>query len=155
MKVRDFCSRIVAVAMPSTDLREAARMMREHHVGSLVVIDKSDGATAPIGVITDRDIVVLAVAPGIDPQTLTVRDVMSPEPAVLRDDCGVYEAAETMAATGARRLPVVTEAGVLLGIVSLDDVLRVLSTELAYLVETVNRSSLREIESRPAKIAGA
>lgn len=155
MKVRDFCSRIVAVAMPSTDLREAARMMREHHAGSLVVIDKSKDATAPIGMVTDRDIVMLAVAAGVDPQTLTVGDVMSPEPTVLRDDCGVFEAAETMANTGARRLPVVTQDGALMGIVSLDDIMRVLSTELAYLVETVNRSAQREIESRPAKGAGA
>ena len=150
MKVRQFCSRIVAVAEPSTNLREAARLMREHHVGSLVVIDHAAGATAPIGMVTDRDIVMLAVAAGVDPQMLTVRDVMNPELTVLRDDCGVFEAAETMAATGARRLPVVTEAGALLGIVSLDDVMRVLSTELSYLVATVNRSTEREIESRPA-----
>jgi len=125
-------------------------MMREHHVGSLVVIDHSAGGTAPIGVVTDRDIVMLAVATGVDPKTLTVMDVMNPELTVLRDDCGVFEAAETMANTGARRLPVVTEEGVLLGIVSLDDVMRVLSTELSCLVAAVNRATEHEIEARPA-----
>ncbi len=146
MKVREFCSRVVAVAVPTTDLREAAQMMREHHVGSLIVIDQLTGATKPIGIVTDRDIVVLAVASGVDPKTLTVREVMRPELTVLGDDCGVFEAAETMASTGARRLPVVTKGGDLMGIVSLDDVLRVLSTELSFLVATVNRSTEREIE---------
>lgn len=153
MKVREFCSRVVAVAVPSTDLREAARMMREHHVGSLIVIDQLTGATKPIGIVTDRDIVLLAVAPGVDPQTLTVRDVMRPELSVLPDDAGVFEAAETMAATGARRLPVVTRDGDLIGVVSLDDVMRVLSTELSFLVATVNRSTEREVEMRATETA--
>ncbi len=153
MKVREFCSRVVAVAIPSTDLREAARMMREHHVGSLIVIDQLTGATKPIGIITDRDIVVRAVAPGIDPQTLTVQDVMRPELSVLRDDAGVFEAAETMASNGARRLPVVTRDGDLIGIVSLDDVMRVLATELSFLVATVARSTEREVETRATESA--
>lgn len=153
MKVREFCSRVVAVAVPSTDLREAARMMREHHVGSLIVIDQPTGATKPIGIVTDRDIVVRAVAPGIDPQSLTVQDVMRPELSVLRDDVGVFEASETMASSGARRLPVVTKEGDLIGIVSLDDVMRVLSTELSLLVATVNRSTEREVEAHATESA--
>lgn len=153
MKVREFCSRVVAVAVPSTDLSEAARMMREHHVGSLIVIDRLTGATKPIGIVTDRDIVVRAVAPGIDPKTLTVQDVMRPELSVLTDDADAFEAAETMASSGARRLPVVTAAGDLIGIVSLDDVMRVLSTELSFLVATVNRSTEREVETRATETA--
>ena len=153
MKVREFCSRVVAVAVPSTDLREAAQMMREHHVGSLIVIDQLTGATKPIGIVTDRDIVVRAVAPGIDPRTLTVQDVMRPELSVVRDDAGAFEASETMATTGARRLPVVSKDGDLIGIVSLDDVMRVLSTELSFLVATVNRSTEREVESRAMESA--
>lgn len=155
MKVRQFCSRVVAVAKPSTDLREAARLMREHHVGSLVVIDHPEGSSRPVGVVTDRDIVVAAVAQGVDPQTLRVAEVMNPELKVLDEECGVFEAAETMAATGARRLPVVTRDGSLLGIVSLDDLLRVLSTELSYLVATVQRSTDREIEQRGAEVRAA
>jgi len=151
MKIRDFCSRVVVVAESGTNLREAARMMREHVVGSLIVIDQRGGATRPVGIITDRDILIAVVAQGIDPESLTVKDAMSPELAVLDADAGVFEAAETMAEFGARRLPVVCKDGKLMGIVTLDDVLRVISTELGYLSATIEHSARREVAKQAGK----
>ncbi|MDH4190622.1 MAG: CBS domain-containing protein [Betaproteobacteria bacterium] len=157
MKVRDFCSRIIVVAEPGTDLRTAAQMMRDNHVGALVVVDRKEGARRPLGILTDRDIVVAVVAaPGVRPEALRVGDVMTSELAVVDEYDGVFEAVEMMRDRGARRLPVVAGDGTLVGILTLDDLLRVLAAELEGLTEAVRSSTAREahqrqaLESRPA-----
>ena len=89
MKVRDFCSRTVAVIEPTASLREAALLMRDAHVGALVVTERKGGVTRPVGVITDRDIVVAVVAvPGARPEGIRVGDAMATQPRVARDDPG-------------------------------------------------------------------
>ena len=131
MNIKEICSRVVVVAEPETDLREAARMMRDRHVGALIVIEKRNGDTRPIGIVTDRDIVVAVVAdPDVRPEALTLRDLMSGELALARDTDGVFEAVDKMQDSGARRLPVVDAEGRLVGVLSLDDVLRMLASEL-------------------------
>ena len=149
MRVREFCSRIIVVAEPDTDLRTAAQMMRDNHVGALVVVDRKEGARRPLGIITDRDIVVAVVAaPGVRPETLAVRDVMASELAVINESDGVFEAIDAMKDRGARRLPVVATDGTLIGILTLDDLLRVLATELDGLAEAVRVETAREIHER-------
>jgi len=151
MKIKQICSRVVVVAEPETDLREAARLMRDHHVGALVVIDKRDGVTRPLGIVTDRDIVVTVVAAdNVSPESLTVRDLMSGELAVAVESDGVFEAVDRMQDSGARRLPVVDDDGRLVGILSLDDVLRMLASELTALSLASQRSITRETRQRPA-----
>ncbi|MGA8048594.1 MAG: CBS domain-containing protein [Burkholderiales bacterium] len=151
MRIRDICSRVVVVAEPHTDLREAARMMRDHHVGALIVVDKRDGTTKPIGIVTDRDIVVAVVAAaGVRPESLTVRDVMSADLVLAQETDGVFEAVERMQDSGTRRLPVVTADGTLLGMLTLDDVLRMLAGELTALAIAAQRSVTRETHSRPS-----
>ena len=150
MKIRDICSRVVVVTEPQMDLREAARMMRDHHVGALVVIEKHDGPTKPVGIVTDRDIVVAVVAASnVRPESLTVRDVMSTELVLAQDSDGVFEAVERMQDSGTRRLPVVTGDGTLMGIVTLDDVLRMLAGEMTALAIAAQRSVTRETHTRP------
>ncbi len=149
MKIKEICSRVVVVAEPETDLRAAARLMRDHHVGALVVIEKRDGATRPIGIVTDRDIVVAAVADaGVSPESLTLRDLMSGELALAQESDGVFEAVDRMQDSGARRLPVVDTEGRLIGILSLDDVLRMLAGELTALALASQRSIAREARAR-------
>jgi len=151
MRIRDICSRVVVVAEPHTDLREAARMMRDHHVGALIVVAKRDGTTKPIGIVTDRDLVVAVVAAaGVRPESLTVRDVMSSDLVLAQETDGVFEAVERMQDSGTRRLPVVTADGTLLGILTLDDVLRMLAGELTALAIAAQRSVTRETHARPA-----
>ncbi len=149
MKVRDFCSRMVVVAEPNTDLRAAANMMRDNHVGALVVIDRRDGVTRPIGILTDRDIVIgVVAAPGVRPETLVVRDVMCAELATVNENESVYEAVDAMRDRGARRLPVVADDGRLVGMLTLDDLLRVIATELAGLTDAVRGATEREAHER-------
>jgi CBS domain-containing protein len=151
MKIKQICSRVVVVAAPETGLREAARMMRDHHVGALVVIEKRDGSTRPIGIVTDRDIVVAVVADAdVSPESLTLRDLMSGELTLALESDGVFEAVDRMQDSGARRLPVVDGDGRLVGILSLDDVLRMLASELTALSLASQRSVTREARQRPA-----
>lgn len=151
MHIKDICSRVVVVAETNTNLREAARLMRDHHVGALVVVDGSDGARRPIGIVTDRDIVVAVVAATeVQPEELTVGDVMSADLVVAGEDVGVFEAVDLMQDRGARRLPVVDAEGRLVGIITLDDVLRMVAGELTALAIAAQRSFSREVHERRA-----
>jgi CBS domain-containing protein len=149
MKVRDFCSRTVAVIEPKASLREAASLMRDAHVGALIVTERKGGVTRPVGVITDRDIVVAVVAvPGARPEGIRVGDAMSAEPRVARDDDGLAEAVKAMSEGAVRRLPVVTADGSLFGVLTLDDVLRVLAAELGALALALGRGREKEAQQR-------
>jgi len=151
MHIKEICSRVVVVAEPGTDLRDAARLMRDHHVGALVVVEGEDGHRRPIGIVTDRDIVVEVVAAtGVNPEKLTVGDVMSSDLVVAREDVGVFEAVDLMQDRGARRLPVVDGEGRLVGIITLDDVLRMVAGELTALAIAAQRSFSREVHERRA-----
>ncbi|MDH3318296.1 MAG: CBS domain-containing protein [Betaproteobacteria bacterium] len=155
MKVRDFCSPQIALAEPGASLREAALLMRNQHVGALVVVEKKEGVTRPVGVLTDRDIVVAVIAvPGARPEGIRVADAMSTRLAVAREDDGLFEVAQIMSERAVRRLPVVAADGGLKGIVTLDDVLRVVSAELGQLAEGLRWGRMREREKR-APLGGA
>jgi len=151
MRIKEICSRVVVVAEPSTDLREAARLMRDHHVGALVVVEGSDSGKRPIGIVTDRDIVVAVVAAmDVQPETLSVGDVMTRNLVVAEESVGVFEAVDLMQDHGTRRLPVVDAAGRLVGIITLEDVLRMVAGELTALAIAAQRSLAREARERRA-----
>jgi len=149
VKARDFCSPQVVTAEPGMSLREAALLMRNRHVGALVVVERKDGVTRPVGVLTDRDIVVAVIAvPGARPEAIRVADAMTTQLAVAREDDGLFEIAQRMSERAVRRLPVVGVDGGLKGIVTLDDVLRVVSAELGQLAEGLRWGRMRERETR-------
>lgn len=149
MKAGDFCSPQVVTAEPGMSLREAALLMRNRHVGALVVVERKDGVTRPVGVLTDRDIVVAVIAvPGARPEAIRVADAMTTQLAVAREDDGLFEIAQRMSERAVRRLPVVGADGGLKGIVTLDDVLRVVSAELGQLAEGLRWGRMRERETR-------
>jgi CBS domain-containing protein len=145
----EICTRNVSFATQGMVLVEAARQMREHHVGCLVVVEEVGAQRLVVGVLTDRDIVVGVVAPGLDPATLTVGDAMSAEPVTAREDDSLIDLMRTMRERGVRRVPVVGERGELIGIVTLDDVLTVLAEELGLLVAAIDREGQRERQRRP------
>jgi CBS domain-containing protein len=150
MKVSEICSKSVVTVRPSDDLATAARTMRERHVGYLVVVEPSEqtAGLVPIGVLTDRDIVVSVVAQEVDPRSLRVCDVMTPKPiTVLGDDC-LKDALERMEHSGVRRMPIVGEYGALVGVLSLDDVLRNLASELGSAAAAISREISAESVKR-------
>ena len=149
MKVGDLCSPQVVTAEPGASLREAALAMRNQHVGALIVVERKDGVARPIGILTDRDIVVAVIAvPGARPEGIRVGDAMSTDLATAREDDGLFEAVQRMSERSVRRLPVVGADGALKGVVSLDDVLRVLAAELGQLAEALRWGRMREREKR-------
>ena len=81
----DICTRVVAIAFGSTAVTEAARVMREQHVGSLVVVDETPSGRVVVGMLTDRDIVTGVIAAQKDPHGLSVADLMSRHPRRLLD----------------------------------------------------------------------
>lgn len=148
MPVGEFCNRIVVVTTPSTVVTEAAQLMRTHHVGDLVVVEEVDGKRVPVGIVTDRDIVVEVVAAGVNPEALRVGDIMGPGVATVRESEGLYEALRYMRDKGVRRMPVVDAAGALAGILTLDDVLELLAEELTELAKLVSHERQREARIR-------
>jgi len=151
MNVGKICKRHVITVAPGTDLVAAAGLMREHHVGFLVVVEPEPLAQLgrPVGVLTDRDIVISVVARGADPTLLTAGDVMSREPALAAESDSVEQALHTMRGMGVRRLPVVGSRGALTGILALDDVLDALAAELGEISGTVRNEQRIEGVLRP------
>jgi len=122
MTIGAICTRKVITVDREIDIPVAARVMRDNHIGYLVVTDSRSEGSTPIGVITDRDIVVKVLAKDVDPHTLTVGDVMTPEPLTAADDDGISETLRRMRRLGVRRVPVVGVSGKVSGVLSIDDV---------------------------------
>lgn len=116
-------TREVATCGPRTSIVEAAARMRATHAGDLVVVREENGVRMPIGMLTDRDIVLAVVSPDTAPQALYAEDVMSAPAALARGGDDVWLLARHMRLHGVRRLPVVGDDGGLIGIVTLDDLL--------------------------------
>src|SRR5687767_13445449 len=150
MGVGEICSREVVFARRNESVAQAARLMREHHVGSVVVADERNGRRYPVGVVTDRDIAVGVVALGLDPEKRNVESAMPAELVCVRETDGLGRAVALMRAQGVRRLPVVDAAGGLIGILSADDALEVLSEELYCLAGMVAAGERFEREQRKA-----
>lgn len=122
--------------------------MRQHHVGAVIVVEMKDGRRSPVGVVTDRDIVVELVATELDPDVITVGDIMVHTLVSISEKSGLLEAIRLMADKGVRRLPVTDEKGALVGIVALDDMLLLLTKELGALSKLVEREQKNEAKKR-------
>jgi len=119
----------VVTVLPGSELVAAAALMREKHIGYLVVVE-SEWMRRPVGVLTDRDIVVSVVAKNVDPASLTVGDVMTSR-VVATDEQGPLDAALVqMRRNGVRRLPVLGPEGEVVGVLSIDDALQAIMHEL-------------------------
>ena len=144
----EICSRVVTIAERSMPVDEAAQLMRRDHVGCLVVVDETPGGRVPAGLVTDRDIVTAVVAKGVDPRTLRVEDVMSAPPFTAREDESTLDLLRTMRGKGVRRLPVVNAQGVLVGLVTLDDLLGILAEQMRAVAFAVEAEQSRETRVR-------
>ena len=147
--IGEICMRDVVVATPETTVVAAAKLMRQHHVGTVVIVARTNGGSPiPVGIVTDRDIVVDVTATDLDPNTITIGDIMRGELVTIRGDENAIEALSIMRAKGVRRLPVVNEEGRLLGLVAFDDLLDLVSEQLAELNRIVSREQAREAAER-------
>lgn len=148
MAIGEICNREVIVMQRDESALEAAKLMRQHHVGDVLVVEERNGRKEPVGIITDRDLVVEIMAPGLDPEAITAGDIMGADLATIRENSGVFEAIQYMRARGVRRLPVVDAHNGLVGILTLDDLLELLSEEMLALAKLVGLEQQKEARSR-------
>lgn len=144
MTAGDICKRKVSVAYQHTSVVAAAQLMREDHVGSLVVVEDANGSRQVRGLITDRDIVMSVVAMGLDPEPLCLEDVMSERLVTADEADSLTDLMHAMREHGVRRVPVVGQHSELMGIVTLDDVLKILAQEMNLLVGSIDTSLRQE-----------
>jgi CBS domain-containing protein len=140
MSVGTICSRVVATASPDESVRVAARRMAEYEVGDLVVVDV-DRHTRAVGVVTDRDIALRCVAANLDPDQTRIADVMTAPAHAVVETASIENAVATMAKGGTRRLVVTGDGDRVVGIVTLDDVLQVLSEQAGAIGRLVQRQT--------------
>jgi len=144
----EISSRSVVFVTRDATVEAAAQLMRSHHVGTVVVVEERKGVRFPVGIITDRDIVIEVNATGLDQRAITVGDIMAQELVSVREGDDMLHTLQVMRYKGLRRLPVVDEAGALIGIVSMDDVLELFSEQIAEMARALRREREHEIASR-------
>lgn len=148
MTIGAICKQDVVYVTRDVTVHAASQLMRQYHVGSLVVVDEADGKRVPVGILTDRDIVVEIDAMDLDAKVITTGDIMSPELTSAPESLGVLETIELMRAKGVRRMPIVDADHCLIGIVTIDDLLEVLADELADIAHIVSREPSHERQLR-------
>jgi CBS domain-containing protein len=152
MAIGEICSREVVYVARSESCAQAARLMRENHVGSLVVVAQPGTPVMPLGMVTDRDLAVGVMALGLDPEKTLVEAAMRPRIALLRESEGIGRAIALMRAEGVRRLPVVDADGRLVGILAADDLIDLLAEELSGLAAMIGKSARLERAERRAAV---
>jgi CBS domain-containing protein len=148
MTVGKICMRDTVVATRGSNVTEIAKLMRTHHVGDVIIVEERAGAAIPIGIVTDRDLVMEILAQELAPDAVTAGDIMSYEMLTVRESDGIWDALQQMRTKGVRRVPVVNDKNALVGIVTLDDMLELLTDELAELAKTIRREQQREHRAR-------
>lgn len=148
MTIGQICNREVVYVNRDVTVQAACKLMRHYHVGCLVVVDEADGRRTPVGVVTDRDVIMEVIAMDLDPAVITTGDIMPLELATVPESQGVLETIEMMRFKGVRRMPVVGMENQLIGIVTIDDLLEVLAEELTDIVSVVSREQSHERQAR-------
>jgi CBS domain-containing protein len=139
------CSNIgVVTCEPDASISDVAALMRKHHVGDVVVVDDAAASRVPIGIVTDRDIVIETVALQVDVKVFTASDLMSSPLVTVGENDGLIETLRLMRNHKVRRMPVVTDAGTLYGIVTADDIVNLLAMELSLMTAAIVEQPAKE-----------
>jgi signal-transduction protein with cAMP-binding, CBS, and nucleotidyltransferase domain len=141
MTVLECCRMDVVTASPDAKVTEVAELMNDTNVGCVVITSDDE---CPIGIVTDRDIVVRVVAEGRDPKKTAIEEVMTRDPAVVEDGTGLFESMQFMRDEGVRRLPIIDSEGKLAGIITMDDIIRLIGQEMLYIGDVIREASPSE-----------
>jgi len=144
--VGNCCVRHVITVASAATVAEAAALMRQHHIGALVIVGAGGKA---VGVLTDRDIVMEVVAAGLAPQAVKISEIVQRPLVAVTDAASLSEAVRLMSVNGVRRMPVVDAHGGIVGIITLDDILRQLVGPLVALADLAVRERRYESVTRP------
>ena len=148
MLVKDVCTGGVVCCGTQTSVLEAASLMRHKHVGDLVVVDDPKNEGTPLGVVTDRDLVIEVLGKGLDPSKTTVGSLMHTPVVIAHESEDTAQVLERMRAHGVRRLPVVAREGEVVGIITLNDLLRLFVTDAGALLDIMTKGQKNEQHSR-------
>ena len=149
MTIGVLCNHNVVSVSPHEGVAEAAKKMRDEHVGDLIVADLRGGRLVPVGILTDRDLVVEVIAQGAEAEELTVKDIMSTDLLTVTEDNGLEFVLRKMGAKGVRRVPVVDAAGTLQGVLSIDDVIAHIAGIIGSIAEGLRNEQREEETKRP------
>ena len=145
MNAGSVCKRAVVTVTPTDDLIAAAHLMREKHVGFLIVSEKTQyTGKRVVGVLTDRDIVVAVLAQEVDAHALKVGDVMTRDPLLIEEGQSIEAVLHHMHEAGVRRVPVVDRSGALSGVLSIDDVLESIAEQLINIAGSIRNEQRME-----------
>jgi len=148
MLLKDVCTVDVVCCGPDTRITDAAHLMRQKHVGDLIVVDEPDGDRVPVGVVTDRDIVVEVLGKDLDPAATRLADIMRTPVVIASENEDTAVAVERMRVHGVRRIPVVGRGGALVGVITLDDLLKLFAADVDALLDVVIKGQAREHRAR-------
>ncbi len=145
MPVGEFCNRQVVIASPESDIVDVAKLMRQYHVGDVVIVrSEEEEAKMPLGIVTDRDLVIELMAKEVALEAVTVGDVMSYELVSCRESDGIWDCLQRMQSKRIRRLVVVNDEGSLVGILTIDDLLELLAEEMTALAKVALGQQAKE-----------
>lgn len=144
MNVGDICNRNVIYADIDTDILAAAQLMRKYHVGSIVIVMDKSHDKKPIGIVTDRDLAIKILAKDASAQNITLHDTMTRDLVCVREDDDIMDTTRIMRLEGVRRVPVINDEGGLTGMLTMDDLIEMLATELSNLAGLIGREQRQE-----------
>jgi CBS domain-containing protein len=138
MSIQRICQRDVDVAEPGESVHAIAERMRQRTVGCLVIVNEFK---EPIGIVTDRDLVIRVLAEGKDPYTTRIEEAMTYNLKTVPNDGAIEQALRVMRGGEFRRVPVVDHDGKLVGLVTLDDILMLLAEEFTQVRDVLDRET--------------
>jgi CBS domain-containing protein len=144
MTAGEYCNREIIITGQDVSVTEAAMLMRQHHVGDLVVVEKQAEKILPVGIITDRDIVIEVVAQKADPEALIIKDIMSTALVTVEENQALLDTLALMQNQGVRRIIVVDAQGSLQGLLSADDAIELIAEAINNLTKLVKREITHE-----------
>jgi CBS domain-containing protein len=148
MSVGEYCNRDVVITGGVIPILEVAQLMRHYHVGDVVIVERHGEVATPVGILTDRDIVVEVLAEGVNPDTVTAADVMSRDLLLLNEGEAISSAIERMHVRGVRRAPVIDNSSGLIGLLSVDDLIEIMAEQLQQLSTLFKRQQVQEQQQR-------
>jgi len=148
MNIESICTRHVISLDGNQPLQRAAMLMREHHVGCIVVTEDDAGVVHVKGLVTDRDLAIEVLSRGGDASQAPLSRLVQAPPVAIPLHASVAQAVQAMQAAGVRRLLVQDDDGKLVGLLSIDDLVQALAAPLAGLAEVMRQGLLHEIQAR-------
>jgi CBS domain-containing protein len=144
MTLGQVCNRQVTVVDIEDSILDAVHLMRRHHVGDVIVTRSTPDGRRPVGILTDRDIVIELLGEGVDPTAVGIKDVMSTKLHTATESDSIRGTIRRMRTAGVRRMPVVDDNGALAGIFTLDDAVDMICEQLGDIVGTMKSGFNRE-----------